>query len=432
MSDVYVSKTGTGTATGTTLSRWQPYNALPPLPRPLPSRLVLPPFLISAPRPILYHHRPGGSPTMLCHLCFDLFHLVSFSLHFLSQHPGHFCIIIVPSTGHPIMRNPLSSLPPSPNPVFPDQAAKSLCKIWCPQDIPITQHPVAIAHSLPVSKEKEGAQERKRDEDVEMAPGGRRRVTEYDAIVYTRRTHRPEYEHEEPDPSPTIAQSYPLLHCHPHHRAQRVPHILAFPFTVLPFAPFFLFPFSFFPAFLPSPSADDAPLLPVKRPQPRAEVVFRGGHRPRGEVAHRRRELLPPHLRPARKEYLFPNLRSIRLEPHDDAELSFIPLFAGPQLTDITLSVDMSASGILLLPTLDLRYQQLTTLFNAYDSRRTFSEQALFVSKASARQSLELSGKRTTSIADDRVVISCRRIHYDIEKIEPGKRTLLATMTPPL
>jgi hypothetical protein len=68
---------------------------------------------------------------------------------------------------------------------------------------------------------------------------------------------------------------------------------------------------------------------------------------------------------------------------------------------------------------------------NAYDSRRTFSEQALFVSKASARQSLELSGKRTTSIADDRVVISCRRIHYDIEKIEPGKRTLLATMTPP-
>ncbi|KAJ7788761.1 hypothetical protein B0H14DRAFT_2947179 [Mycena olivaceomarginata] len=62
------------------------------------------------------------------------------------------------------------------------------------------------------------------------------------------------------------------------------------------------------------------------------------------------------------QEYLFPNLRSIRLEPHDDAELSFIPLFAGPQLTDITLSVDMSASGILLLPTLDLRYQQLTTL----------------------------------------------------------------------
>ncbi|KAJ7870571.1 hypothetical protein B0H14DRAFT_3573738 [Mycena olivaceomarginata] len=94
------------------------------------------------------------------------------------------------------------------------------------------------------------------------------------------------------------------------------------------------------------------------------------------------------------QEYLFPNLRNIRLEPHDDAELSFIPLFAGPQLTDITLSVDM-----------------------------TFSEQALFVSKASARQSLELSGKRTTSIADDRVVISCRRIHYDIEKIEPGKRT---------
>ncbi|KAJ7907253.1 hypothetical protein B0H13DRAFT_2332536 [Mycena leptocephala] len=65
------------------------------------------------------------------------------------------------------------------------------------------------------------------------------------------------------------------------------------------------------------------------------------------------------------------------------------------------------------------------------ESTTTFSEQALFVSKASARQSLELSGKRTTSIADDRVVISCRRIHHDIEKIEPGKRTLLATMTPP-
>ncbi|KAJ7868040.1 hypothetical protein B0H14DRAFT_2572533 [Mycena olivaceomarginata] len=62
------------------------------------------------------------------------------------------------------------------------------------------------------------------------------------------------------------------------------------------------------------------------------------------------------------QDYLFPNLRSIRLEPHDYAELSFIPLFAGPQLTDITLSVVMSASGILLLPTLDLRYQQLTTL----------------------------------------------------------------------
>ncbi|KAJ7788745.1 hypothetical protein B0H14DRAFT_3575900 [Mycena olivaceomarginata] len=62
------------------------------------------------------------------------------------------------------------------------------------------------------------------------------------------------------------------------------------------------------------------------------------------------------------QEYLFPNLRSIHLEPRDDEELSFIPLFAGPQLTDITLSVDMSASGILLLPTLDLRYQQLTTL----------------------------------------------------------------------
>ncbi|KAJ7759730.1 hypothetical protein DFH07DRAFT_1060150 [Mycena maculata] len=61
----------------------------------------------------------------------------------------------------------------------------------------------------------------------------------------------------------------------------------------------------------------------------------------------------------------------------------------------------------------------------------TFSEQALFVSKASARQPLELSGKRTTSIADDRVIISWRRIHHDIEKIEPGKRTLLATMTPP-
>jgi hypothetical protein len=53
------------------------------------------------------------------------------------------------------------------------------------------------------------------------------------------------------------------------------------------------------------------------------------------------------------------------------------------------------------------------------------------VSKASARQSLELSGKRTTSIPDDRVIISCRRIHEDIEKIESGKRTLLATMTPP-
>ncbi|KAJ7802690.1 hypothetical protein B0H14DRAFT_2891311, partial [Mycena olivaceomarginata] len=62
------------------------------------------------------------------------------------------------------------------------------------------------------------------------------------------------------------------------------------------------------------------------------------------------------------QEYLFPNLRSIRLEPHDDAELSFILLFAGPQLTDITLSVVMSALGILLLPTLDLRYQQLTSL----------------------------------------------------------------------
>ncbi|KAJ7809950.1 hypothetical protein B0H14DRAFT_2607672 [Mycena olivaceomarginata] len=86
------------------------------------------------------------------------------------------------------------------------------------------------------------------------------------------------------------------------------------------------------------------------------------------------------------QEYLFPNLRNIRLEPHDDAELSFIPLFAGPQLTDITLSVDMSASGILLLPTLDLRYQQLTNTL-------TFSEQALFVSKASGPPVVGTIGK---------------------------------------
>jgi hypothetical protein len=74
---------------------------------------------------------------------------------------------------------------------IPNQAAKSLCKIWCPQDIPIVLltskvtvgseqqaplHPKSrrrntqwpSPHSLPVSKEKEGAQERKRDEDVEM------------------------------------------------------------------------------------------------------------------------------------------------------------------------------------------------------------------------------------------------------------------------
>ncbi|KAJ7789964.1 hypothetical protein B0H14DRAFT_2626577 [Mycena olivaceomarginata] len=57
-------------------------------------------------------------------------------------------------------------------------------------------------------KEKEGAQERKRDEAIEMGaiPGGRRRVAEYDAIVYTRRT---EYEYEEPQPEATIAYTTP-------------------------------------------------------------------------------------------------------------------------------------------------------------------------------------------------------------------------------
>ncbi|KAJ7791915.1 hypothetical protein B0H14DRAFT_2933839 [Mycena olivaceomarginata] len=68
-------------------------------------------------------------------------------------------------------------------------------------------------------------------------------------------------------------------------------------------------------------------------------------------LAHARRVRRSPYAFPDRdlleiissslpQEYLFPNLRSIH----------------------ITLSVDMSASGILLLPTLDLRYQQLTTL----------------------------------------------------------------------
>ncbi|KAJ7891028.1 hypothetical protein B0H13DRAFT_1887356 [Mycena leptocephala] len=49
------------------------------------------------------------------------------------------------------------------------------------------------------------------------------------------------------------------------------------------------------------------------------------------------------------QEYLFPNLRSIHLDPHDDAELLFIPLFAGPQLSDITLSIESRSSRLINL-----------------------------------------------------------------------------------
>jgi hypothetical protein len=43
---------------------------------------------------------------------------------------------------------------------------------------------------------------------------------------------------------------------------------------------------------------------------------------------------------------------------------------------------------------------------------------------------LELSGKLTTSVASDRIVVSCRRNDIDLEKMEPGDRTLLATLVP--
>ncbi|KAJ7821124.1 hypothetical protein B0H14DRAFT_2599481 [Mycena olivaceomarginata] len=57
-----------------------------------------------------------------------------------------------------------------------------------------------------------------------------------------------------------------------------------------------------------------------------------------------------------------------------------------------------------------------------------FSEQLRHTAKGSLRHSLELSGKLTTSVASDRIVVSCRRNDIDLEKMEPGDRTLLATL----
>ncbi|KAK7005520.1 hypothetical protein R3P38DRAFT_3041767 [Favolaschia claudopus] len=48
-----------------------------------------------------------------------------------------------------------------------------------------------------------------------------------------------------------------------------------------------------------------------------------------------------------------------------------------------------------------------------------------------ARHSMEASKKRTTSVADDRIIISLRRDPLHINKIEPGTSTLLATITAP-
>ncbi|KAJ7355803.1 hypothetical protein DFH08DRAFT_853618 [Mycena albidolilacea] len=50
--------------------------------------------------------------------------------------------------------------------------------------------------------------------------------------------------------------------------------------------------------------------------------------------------------------------------------------------------------------------------------------------RATIQLSLELSGKLTTSLASDRILVSYRRTDIDIDKMEPGKRTLIATLTP--
>lgn len=49
----------------------------------------------------------------------------------------------------------------------------------------------------------------------------------------------------------------------------------------------------------------------------------------------------------------------------------------------------------------------------------------------SSRQSLETSGQRTRSLADDRIVISLCRNSAHIDKAEPGASTMLARIKPP-
>ncbi|KAJ6601575.1 hypothetical protein B0H10DRAFT_2196210 [Mycena sp. CBHHK59/15] len=68
--------------------------------------------------------------------------------------------------------------------------------------------------------------------------------------------------------------------------------------------------------------------------------------------------------------------------------------------------------------------------YPASSSTTPFSEQLRHTAKVSLRHSLELSGKLTTSVANDRIVVSCRRNDIDLEKMEPGDRTLLATLVP--
>ncbi|KAJ7350536.1 hypothetical protein DFH08DRAFT_861708 [Mycena albidolilacea] len=70
------------------------------------------------------------------------------------------------------------------------------------------------------------------------------------------------------------------------------------------------------------------------------------------------------------------------------------------------------------------------TDYPASSSTTPFSEQLRHTAKGSLRHSLELSGKLTTSVASDRIVVSCRRNDIDLEKMEPGDRTLLATLVP--
>ncbi|KAJ6485759.1 hypothetical protein C8R45DRAFT_281447 [Mycena sanguinolenta] len=51
------------------------------------------------------------------------------------------------------------------------------------------------------------------------------------------------------------------------------------------------------------------------------------------------------------------------------------------------------------------------------------------ISRAAGRKSSKL-GKPLDWIGNDRIAVSCRRSHFDIEKVENGKRTLLATLVP--
>ncbi|KAJ7318433.1 hypothetical protein DFH08DRAFT_1086641 [Mycena albidolilacea] len=176
-------------------------------------------------------------PTMLYHLCLDLFHLVSFSLHFLSQHPGHFCIILVPPQATPLCethfhlcrRRPIQYpqiKPPSryakydarrTSQLFFDllQGHSRLRTTSTPTPvIPQTQHPVAISPLPPGFEREGGGTGEEEDEDVEM--GQEEQHQEGDAASPSTTQSStlaaptvPNTNTRSPTPSPTIAHTTP-------------------------------------------------------------------------------------------------------------------------------------------------------------------------------------------------------------------------------